>query len=136
MTHAHQAFVSLNVFVCCLQKEEELCQERASEGLTTRLVALSLQYSCCWLIMLCPDCQGGGSVSTHTCTHTRRTQRLTAVACLYDGRFSSEAFNNLVLVYSSLLFFNMKSEDLNVKVEHKTRRLYFGQALKAVFLLI
>lgn len=50
------------VAVLCVQKEDELCQERASEGLVMRLSALSLQYSCCWLILYCPDSQGGGSV--------------------------------------------------------------------------
>ncbi|XP_044051343.1 protein shortage in chiasmata 1 ortholog [Siniperca chuatsi] len=73
-----------------IQEEDELCQERASEGVVMRLTALSLQYSCCWLILHCPDSQGGG--------------------------FSSEAFSNLVLVYSSLVLFGMKSEDLDVKV--------------------
>ncbi|XP_051807077.1 protein shortage in chiasmata 1 ortholog [Acanthochromis polyacanthus] len=73
-----------------IQEQDELCRERASEGLVMRLTALSLQYSCCWLILHCPDNPGGG--------------------------FSSEAFSNLVLVYSSLVLFGMKSEDLDVKV--------------------
>lgn len=73
-----------------IQKQDELCQERTSEGLVMRLTALSLQYSCCWLILHCPDSQGGG--------------------------LSNEAFSNLVLVYSSLVLFSMKSEDLDVKV--------------------
>ncbi|XP_061586256.1 protein shortage in chiasmata 1 ortholog [Cololabis saira] len=72
------------------QEEDELGQERASEGLVMRLTALSLQYSCCWLILHCPDSPGGG--------------------------FCSEAFSNLVLIYSSLVLFSMKSEDLDVKV--------------------
>ncbi|CAG5925155.1 unnamed protein product [Menidia menidia] len=76
--------------VIIIQEQEELCQERASESLVMRLAALSLQYSCCWLILHCPDSRGGG--------------------------FSSEAFNNLVLVYSSLVLFGGKSENLNVKV--------------------
>uniref|UniRef100_A0A3Q2Q856 Shortage in chiasmata 1 n=1 Tax=Fundulus heteroclitus TaxID=8078 RepID=A0A3Q2Q856_FUNHE len=73
-----------------IQEQEELGQDGASEGLVMRLSALSLQYSCCWLILHCPDSQ--------------------------DGGFSSEAFNNLVLVYSSLVLFGMKSEELDVKV--------------------
>ncbi|XP_072289991.1 protein shortage in chiasmata 1 ortholog [Eucyclogobius newberryi] len=73
-----------------IQRQEELCQERASERLVMRLSALSLQFSCCWLILHCPDSQGGG--------------------------LSSEAFSNLILVYSSLVIFGLKSEDLNVKV--------------------
>ncbi|XP_026176904.1 protein shortage in chiasmata 1 ortholog [Mastacembelus armatus] len=73
-----------------IQEQDELCQDRASEELVMRLTALSLQYSRCWLILHCPDIQGGG--------------------------FSSEAFSNLVLVYSSLVLFGMKSEDLDVKI--------------------
>lgn len=73
-----------------IQEQDELCQERASERVVMRLTALSLQYSCCWLILHCPEGQG--------------------------GRFSSEAFSNLVLVYSSLVLLRMKSEDLDVKV--------------------
>ncbi|KAM4579444.1 protein shortage in chiasmata 1 ortholog [Fundulus diaphanus] len=73
-----------------IQEQEELGEDGASEGLVMRLSALSLQYSCCWLILHCPDSQ--------------------------DGGFSSEAFNNLVLVYSSLVLFGMKSEELDVKV--------------------
>ncbi|XP_032371378.1 protein shortage in chiasmata 1 ortholog isoform X1 [Etheostoma spectabile] len=73
-----------------IQEQDELCQERASEGVVMRLTALSLQYNCCWLILHCSDSHGGG--------------------------FSSEAFSNLVLVYSSLVLFSMKFEDLDVKV--------------------
>ncbi|XP_036953332.1 protein shortage in chiasmata 1 ortholog isoform X4 [Acanthopagrus latus] len=73
-----------------IQEEDELCQERASERVVMRLTALSLQYNCCWLILHCPDSQGGG--------------------------FSTESFSNLVLVYSSLVLFSMKSEGLDVKV--------------------
>ncbi|KAK2901796.1 hypothetical protein Q8A73_011542 [Channa argus] len=73
-----------------IQEQDELCQDRASERLVLRLTALSLQYSCCWLILHCPDSQEGG--------------------------FSSDAFSNLVLIYSSLVLFGMKSGDLDVKV--------------------
>ncbi|XP_070689528.1 protein shortage in chiasmata 1 ortholog [Pempheris klunzingeri] len=73
-----------------IQEEDELCQERASERVVMRLTALSLQYNCCWLILHCPDSPGGG--------------------------FYGEAFSNLVLVYSSLVLFGFKSEDLDVKV--------------------
>ncbi|KAM9858575.1 protein shortage in chiasmata 1 ortholog [Aulostomus maculatus] len=73
-----------------IQEQDELSQERASEGVVMRLTALSLQYSCCWIILYCHDNQGGG--------------------------YSSEAFINLVLVYLSLILFRMKSEDLEVKV--------------------
>ncbi|KAK7934337.1 hypothetical protein WMY93_005233 [Mugilogobius chulae] len=73
-----------------IQKQEELCQERSSEGLVMRLNVLSLQYSCCWLVLHCPDTRGGG--------------------------LSNEAFSNLTHVYSSLVIFGMKSENFDVKV--------------------
>ncbi|XP_026200054.1 protein shortage in chiasmata 1 ortholog isoform X3 [Anabas testudineus] len=89
-TH-HYAVITVDESTAIIiQEEVELCQERASERLVMRLTTLSLQYSCCWLILYCPDSHGGG--------------------------FSSETFSNLVLVYSSLVLFGMKSEDLDVKV--------------------
>lgn len=51
------------VCVICVQKEEELGHQQTSEALVMRLSALSLQYSCCWLILYCPDSHGGGSVN-------------------------------------------------------------------------
>uniref|UniRef100_UPI0037E8A9FC protein shortage in chiasmata 1 ortholog n=1 Tax=Semicossyphus pulcher TaxID=241346 RepID=UPI0037E8A9FC len=89
-THQYAVITVDESTAIIVQGEEELCQERASERVVMRLTTLSLQYNCCWLILHCPDFQGGG--------------------------FSSEAFNNLVLVYSSLVLFSMKSEDLDVKV--------------------
>ncbi|XP_055367768.1 protein shortage in chiasmata 1 ortholog isoform X2 [Betta splendens] len=82
--------ITVDEITVIIIQQDELCQERASERLVMRLSALSLQYSCCWLILHCPDIQEGG--------------------------FSSEAFSNLVLVYSSLVLFGMKTEDLDVKV--------------------
>uniref|UniRef100_A0A8C7WQG8 Shortage in chiasmata 1 n=1 Tax=Oryzias sinensis TaxID=183150 RepID=A0A8C7WQG8_9TELE len=90
-THSYAVITVDESTAVVIQELEELGQERASEVLVMRLTALSLQYSCCWLILLCPH--GGGGAG-----------------------FSSEAFNNLTLVYSSLVLFGMKSEDLDVKV--------------------
>nr|XP_057927401.1 protein shortage in chiasmata 1 ortholog isoform X2 [Doryrhamphus excisus] len=73
-----------------VQEHDEICQEGAGEVMVKRLNVISLQYTHCWIILHCPDSQGGG--------------------------FSSEAFNNLVLVYSSLALFGMKSDNLEVKV--------------------
>ncbi|XP_017267688.1 protein shortage in chiasmata 1 ortholog isoform X2 [Kryptolebias marmoratus] len=89
-----------------IQEQDELCEDRASEGLVMRLTALSLQYSCCWLILHCPDSQGGG--------------------------FSSEAFNNLVLLYSSLVLFGMKSEELDVKVLIVSEVLEMAKLIKQI----
>lgn len=60
--------VIFNVDALCVQEEDELYRERASEVIVMRLSALSLQYSYCWLILHCPDSQGGGLVSTHPYT--------------------------------------------------------------------
>ncbi|XP_015230861.1 PREDICTED: uncharacterized protein C9orf84-like [Cyprinodon variegatus] len=49
-----------------IQDQDELGDDGASEGLVIRLSALSLQYSCCWLILHCPDSQSGGSEKTQT----------------------------------------------------------------------
>ncbi|XP_068603645.1 protein shortage in chiasmata 1 ortholog, partial [Brachionichthys hirsutus] len=89
-THHYAVITVDECTAIIIQEENGLCQERASDGLVMRLTALSLQYNCCWLILHCPDSQGGG--------------------------FSSETFSNLALVYSSLVLFSRKSEDLNVKV--------------------
>ncbi|KAI3372610.1 hypothetical protein L3Q82_023088, partial [Scortum barcoo] len=89
-THQYAVITVDESTAIIIQEEDELCQERASEGIVMRLTALSLQYDSCWLILHCPDSQGGG--------------------------FSSDAFSNLVLVYSSLVLFGMKAEDLDVKV--------------------
>ncbi|XP_029999100.1 protein shortage in chiasmata 1 ortholog [Sphaeramia orbicularis] len=88
-THQYAVITVDESTAIVIQKQDELCEDQASEGLVMRLSALSLQYSSCWLILHCPDRQGG---------------------------LSREAFSNLVLVYSSLVLFGMKSEDLEVKV--------------------
>ncbi|XP_061622988.1 protein shortage in chiasmata 1 ortholog isoform X2 [Phyllopteryx taeniolatus] len=76
--------------VIVVQEQDELCEMQACEVIVMRLTALSLQYNYCWIILHCPDGKGGG--------------------------FSSEAFSNLVVVYSSLVLFGMTLEDLDVKV--------------------
>ncbi|XP_045558961.1 protein shortage in chiasmata 1 ortholog isoform X1 [Salmo salar] len=87
-TH-HYAVITVDESTAVIiQEQEELCQERACESLVIRLTALSLQYSCCWLILHCQQ----------------------------DSGLTSEGFNNLVLVYSSLVLFGLKTEDLDVKV--------------------
>ncbi|XP_042344529.1 protein shortage in chiasmata 1 ortholog [Plectropomus leopardus] len=89
-THHYAVITADESTAIVIQGEDELCEERASERVVMRLTALSLQYNSCWLILHCRDSQGGG--------------------------FSSEAFSNLVQIYSSLVLFGMKAEDLDVKV--------------------
>ncbi|XP_036382768.1 protein shortage in chiasmata 1 ortholog [Megalops cyprinoides] len=75
-----------------IQHLEELWMEQASDSFVLRMTALALQYNCCWVIF-----------------HGAEGQ---------DARynFSSEVFNNLVLIYSAFVLFGLKSEDLDVKV--------------------
>ncbi|KAJ8381145.1 hypothetical protein SKAU_G00019230 [Synaphobranchus kaupii] len=73
---------------------EELAMERSSESFVLRMTALSLQYSCCWVLFYCSEGQGSG----------------------YS--FNSEVFNNLVLIFSSFVLFGLKSEDLDFKEEN------------------
>ncbi|KAJ8006029.1 hypothetical protein DPEC_G00124010 [Dallia pectoralis] len=87
-TH-HYAVVTVDESTAVIIQElEELYQDRACEAVVMRLTALSLQYRCCWLILYCQT----------------------------DSGLSSEGFNNLALVYSSLVLFGLKTEDLDVKV--------------------
>ncbi|KAM9811033.1 protein shortage in chiasmata 1 ortholog [Neosynchiropus ocellatus] len=73
-----------------IQELDELHPDGASEHVVMRLSALSLQYSCCWIIL-----------------HQSEN---------HEGGFSSEVFSNLLLLYSSLVLFSLKPEHLNVKV--------------------
>ncbi|XP_041956587.1 uncharacterized protein LOC121715211 isoform X3 [Alosa sapidissima] len=73
-----------------LQEVDELAMERASERVVMRLIALSLQYSCCWLLLHCPSAR-------YSC-------------------FSVQILTNLALIYSAVVLFGMKSEEFNVKV--------------------
>ena len=58
-----------------------------------------------------------------------------ACVCVCNDRLSSDAFNNLALVYSSLVVFGMKSEDLNVKVHILVcLHVYFTFILYNIFL--
>ncbi|XP_031425821.1 uncharacterized protein shoc1 isoform X1 [Clupea harengus] len=73
-----------------LQDVDELAMERASERVVMRLIALSLQYSCCWFILHLPSAR-------YSC-------------------FSVQILNNVALVYSAVVLFGMKSEEFSVKV--------------------
>ncbi|XP_077376901.1 protein shortage in chiasmata 1 ortholog isoform X2 [Festucalex cinctus] len=87
----HYAVITVDESTAIIvQDQDELCKERACEVIVMRLSALSLQYNSCWIILHYPDGKGGG--------------------------FSSEAFSNLVAIYSSLVLFGMKLDDLEVKV--------------------
>ncbi|XP_066567841.1 protein shortage in chiasmata 1 ortholog [Amia ocellicauda] len=91
-THRYTVITIDECTALIIQEMEELAMEKASDSIVLRLMALSLQYSCCWLL-LCVN-KGLGS----------------------EYPFTREVFNNLVLIYSAIVLFGLKSEDLDIKV--------------------
>ncbi|KAJ6669461.1 hypothetical protein lerEdw1_000009 [Lerista edwardsae] len=75
-----------------MQNIEELSCEKSSDYLVLRLMALSLQYSCCWIIL-----------------YSR--ERLYS-----EYSLAGKALHQLALVYAALVAFAQKSEDFEVKV--------------------
>ncbi|XP_046697900.1 protein shortage in chiasmata 1 ortholog isoform X1 [Silurus meridionalis] len=73
-----------------VQELRELEHERAAERVVLRLSALSLQFSCCWLLLHFSDD--------------------------YSALVRGEVFSNLTLIYSALLLFGHKSDGLDLKV--------------------
>ncbi|KAL0979638.1 hypothetical protein UPYG_G00187590 [Umbra pygmaea] len=87
-THRYAVITVDESTAIIIQDVEALCEVGACDRAVMRLSALSLQYSCCWMLLHCQHHSG----------------------------LNSEGFNNLVLLYSSLVLFGLKSEDLDVKV--------------------
>ncbi|NXA41370.1 SHOC1 protein, partial [Eudromia elegans] len=88
-------YVILTIDECTaifLQNIDELNNEKSSENLILKLMALSLQYSCCWIIF-----------------YSR--ERLSSVYSL-----RGPVVHHLVLVYASLVHFAQRSEDFEIKV--------------------
>ncbi|XP_051785492.1 protein shortage in chiasmata 1 ortholog isoform X2 [Erpetoichthys calabaricus] len=73
-----------------VQEIEQLTEEKAADCFILRMLALSLQYTCCWIILSVTD-----------------TSRYT---------FTGKVFCNLVLIYAALVLLGLKSEDLEIKV--------------------
>ncbi|KAH1169086.1 hypothetical protein KIL84_013676, partial [Mauremys mutica] len=71
---------------------EELNYEKSSDNIILRLMALSLQYSCCWIIL-----------------YSR--ERLNS-----EYSLTGETLHHLSLIYAALVPFSQKSEDFEVKV--------------------
>ncbi|KAK1174547.1 protein shortage in chiasmata 1 ortholog-like [Acipenser oxyrinchus oxyrinchus] len=91
-THRYAVITVDECTAIIIQEIEELTMEKASDNIILRLVALSLQYSCCWIIF-----------------HSAEGQNS-------EYHFTGEVFNNLVLIYTALVLFGVKSEDLEIKV--------------------
>ncbi|EMP30773.1 Putative protein C9orf84, partial [Chelonia mydas] len=71
---------------------EELNYEKSSDNIILRLMALSLQYSCCWIIL-----------------YSR--ERLNS-----EYSLTGKTLHHLSLIYAALVPFSQKSEDFEVKV--------------------
>ncbi|XP_010211050.1 PREDICTED: uncharacterized protein C9orf84 homolog [Tinamus guttatus] len=88
-------YVVLTIDECTavfLQNIDELNYEKSSENLILKLMALSLQYSCCWIVF-----------------YSR--ERLSSVYSL-----RGPVVHHLVLIYASLVQFAQRSEDFEIKV--------------------
>ncbi|KAM5260593.1 protein shortage in chiasmata 1 ortholog [Hipposideros larvatus] len=75
-----------------LQDLEELNYDKASDNIIMRLMALSFQYSCCWLIL-----------------YTKKP--LNSEYCLTE-----KTLHHLALIYTALVSFGLKKEELDVKL--------------------
>ncbi|XP_044776336.1 protein shortage in chiasmata 1 ortholog [Neomonachus schauinslandi] len=75
-----------------LQDLEELNCEKASDNIIMRLMALSLQYSCCWIIL-----------------YTKKTLNS-------EYHLTEKTLHHLALIYAALISFGLKSEELDVKL--------------------
>ncbi|XP_066468709.1 protein shortage in chiasmata 1 ortholog [Tiliqua scincoides] len=75
-----------------MQNIEELSYEKSSDFLVLKLMVLSLQYSCCWIIL-----------------YSR--EKLNS-----EYSFAGKVLHQLALVYAALVAFAQKSEDFEVKV--------------------
>ncbi|XP_078008985.1 protein shortage in chiasmata 1 ortholog [Phascolarctos cinereus] len=75
-----------------IQSLEELNYEKASDNFILKLIALSIQYSYCWVILYSKE-------------------RLNSEYCL-----TGKTLHHLALIYAALVPFGLKSEELEVKL--------------------
>ncbi|NXJ67113.1 SHOC1 protein, partial [Rostratula benghalensis] len=88
-------YVVLTIDECTaifLQSMEELSYEKFCDNVVSKLVALSLQYTCCWILF-----------------YSRESLSL-------EYSLRGDTLLNLALVYATLIEFTQKSEDFEVKV--------------------
>ncbi|XP_074669737.1 protein shortage in chiasmata 1 ortholog [Strix aluco] len=88
-------YVVLTIDECTaifLQSMEELKYEKSCDNVISKLMALSLQYTCCWIVF-----------------YSREGLNL-------EYRLRGDTLLNLVLIYATLIEFTQKSEDFEVKV--------------------
>ncbi|NXI92644.1 SHOC1 protein, partial [Psophia crepitans] len=88
-------YVVLTIDECTaifLQSMEELNYEKSCDNVITKLMALSLQYTCCWIVF-----------------YSRERLSL-------EYSLRGDTLLNLVLIYATLIEFTQKTEDFEVKV--------------------
>ncbi|XP_075596540.1 protein shortage in chiasmata 1 ortholog [Balearica regulorum gibbericeps] len=88
-------YVVLTIDECTaifLQSMEELNYEKSSDNVISKLMALSLQYTCCWIVFY-------------------STERLSL-----EYSLRGDTLLNLVSIYATLIEFTQKTEDFEVKV--------------------
>uniref|UniRef100_A0A8D0F5P1 Shortage in chiasmata 1 n=1 Tax=Strix occidentalis caurina TaxID=311401 RepID=A0A8D0F5P1_STROC len=88
-------YVVLTIDECTaifLQSMEELKYEKSCDNVISKLMALSLQYTCCWIVF-----------------YSREGLNL-------EYRLRGDTLLNLVLIYATLIELTQKSEDFEVKV--------------------
>ncbi|CAN0308015.1 unnamed protein product, partial [Bubo scandiacus] len=88
-------YVVLTIDECTaifLQSMEELKYEKSCDNVVSKLMALSLQYTCCWIVF-----------------YSREGLNL-------EYRLRGDTLLNLVLIYATLIELTQKSEDFEVKV--------------------
>ncbi|XP_004677489.1 PREDICTED: uncharacterized protein C9orf84 homolog [Condylura cristata] len=75
-----------------LQDLEELNYEKASDNIIMRLMALSFQYSCCWVVLYTKEILNS------------------------DYCFTEKTLHHLALIYAALVSSSLKSQELDVKL--------------------
>ncbi|XP_073405804.1 protein shortage in chiasmata 1 ortholog-like isoform X2 [Dendrobates tinctorius] len=78
--------------VIIIQDLENLMVDKSAENLILKLVALSLQYSCCWLLL-----------------HNKKSNQ-------FEYSLSSDALHSVCLIYAAIIPFTSKSQDVDIKV--------------------
>ncbi|NXJ07102.1 SHOC1 protein, partial [Odontophorus gujanensis] len=88
-------YVVLTIDECTavfLQNMDELSHEQSCDNVILKLTALSLQYTCCWVVF---------------CSREKLS---------FEYSLKGDTLLSLVLIYSTLIEFTQKSEDFKVKV--------------------
>ncbi|XP_053326277.1 protein shortage in chiasmata 1 ortholog [Spea bombifrons] len=91
--HDHCALITVDESTSIIMQDiDELKYEKTSENLILKLVALSLQYSCCWILLF--------SKAIHHSEYI----------------FSENTLHSLALIYAAMVPLTSKSAELDVKV--------------------